>query len=372
VLLKIDIAKAFDSVAWNFLLEVLQHMGFGRRWRNWVSMILASSSTKILINGRPGRRICHARGLRQGDPLSPMMFVLIMEVLNHCLRWLEERGHLAPILGFDGYRVSLYADDLVLFVTPTSRELEMVKAALNLFGMASGLFSNLDKSVATPLNCSEDEIQLVTATLGCRIEGLPCRYLGVPLSVKRLSRTDEQPLVDKVASRIPGWKGKLLNPAGRTALAQATLSAIPIHTSIAVCLSPWAIKAIDKLRRAFIWAGSEAVAGGKCKVAWLVVCLPKQLGGLGVSDLRRVGVALRVRWVCQDRRAGRRVGTSDRTVLALFHSATRFSVGNGESTYFWSDRWLGDTPLKLRSAVGCGLGATFAGACHHPTDGGGR
>lgn len=72
ILLKIDIAKAFDSVAWNFLLELLQHMGFGRRWRNWVSMILATSSTKILLNGQPRRRICHARGLRQGDPLSPV------------------------------------------------------------------------------------------------------------------------------------------------------------------------------------------------------------------------------------------------------------------------------------------------------------
>jgi hypothetical protein len=225
----------------------------------------------------------------------------------------------------------------------------MVKEALTIFGIASGLFSNLDKSVATPLNCSEDEIQLVTAILGCRIEGLLCWYLRVMLSVTRLSITDEQPLVDKVASRIPGWKGKLLSLAGRIALAQATLSAIPIHTSIAACLSPWVIKAIDKLRRAFIWAGSEVVAGGKCKVAWPVVCLPKQLGGLGVSDLRRVGVALRVRWVWQDRRAGRRVETSDRSVLALFHNATRFSVGNGESTYFWSDRWLGDTPLKLRA-----------------------
>jgi hypothetical protein len=68
VLLKIDIAKAFDSMSWTFLLEVLQHMGFGRRWRNWISAILSTASTKILLNGVPGRRICHARGLRQGDP----------------------------------------------------------------------------------------------------------------------------------------------------------------------------------------------------------------------------------------------------------------------------------------------------------------
>ena len=105
-------------------------------------------------------------------------------------------------------------------------------------------------------------------------------------------------MIDKVAARIPGWKGNLLNEADRTALVKATLSAIPVHTSIAMCLSPWALNTIDKLRRAFLWTGSNAVAGGRCKVAWSRVCMPKHLGGLGVSDLRRVGIALRVRWVC--------------------------------------------------------------------------
>lgn len=118
MLLKIDIAKAFDTVAWTFLLEILQRMGFGRRWRNWISIVLSSSSTKILLNGHPGCRICHARGLRQGDPLSPMLFVLVMEVLNHFLRWVEQRGFLSPITGMAGSRVSLYADDLVFFVVP--------------------------------------------------------------------------------------------------------------------------------------------------------------------------------------------------------------------------------------------------------------
>ena len=87
ILLKIEIAKAFDTVSWPFLLEVLQHMGFGQRWGDWISIILATASTKILLNDRSGRRICHARGLRQGDPLSPMLFVLTMEVLNCFLKW---------------------------------------------------------------------------------------------------------------------------------------------------------------------------------------------------------------------------------------------------------------------------------------------
>lgn len=112
VLLKIDIAKAFDSIAWTFLLEVLAHMGFGQRWRDWISCILSTASTKIILNGRPGRRICHAcRGVRQGDPLSPMLFVLIMEVLNHLFGWLDDQGFLTPlrITGLPS-RISLYAD----------------------------------------------------------------------------------------------------------------------------------------------------------------------------------------------------------------------------------------------------------------------
>lgn len=80
--LKLDITKAFDSVAWPFLLELLQHMGFTRKWRNWVAVLLSTASSKISLNGDHGRRICHARGLWQGDPLSPMLFVLVMEALN--------------------------------------------------------------------------------------------------------------------------------------------------------------------------------------------------------------------------------------------------------------------------------------------------
>lgn len=68
----------------------------------------------------------------------------------------------------------------------------------------------------------------------------------------KLRRLEEQPVIDKVAARILGWKGQLLNVARRTALVKATMPAIPIHMSITLCLSPWAIGAIDKLRRAFV------------------------------------------------------------------------------------------------------------------------
>jgi hypothetical protein len=79
-------------------------------------------------------------------------------------------------------------------------------------------------------------------------------------------------------------------------LVKCTLSAIPVHMAIALCLSSWVIESIDKLRRAFIWCGAASVSGGRCKVAWEIVYRPRDLGGLGVADLRWTGVALRVRW----------------------------------------------------------------------------
>ena len=276
-----------------------------------------------------------------------MLFILVMEALNHFLRWAEQQSLLTPVAGVVGSRVSLYADDLVIFLAPSEQDLWTVRTVLQIFGSASGLFANLEKSKATPIHCSEQDMDLVTQILQCQTEQFPTRYLGVPLSVRKLKRADEQPLLDRVAGRIPGWKGQLLNQAGRTALVKATLSAIPVHTSIALCLSPWAVSMIDKLHRAFIWAGSDSVIGGRCKVAWPRVCRPKELGGLGVTDLRRAGVALRVRWVLSDRLNGRLLASNEPMALALFQAATVFRLGNGRSTFFWTDRWLNGSSVQM-------------------------
>jgi hypothetical protein len=91
ILLKLDISKAFDSVSWSFLLELLQHLGFGRTWCNLICLLLSTSSTRIVINGDPGEFISHRRGFWQGDPLSPMLSILVMEALNAVCKY-AERG----------------------------------------------------------------------------------------------------------------------------------------------------------------------------------------------------------------------------------------------------------------------------------------
>jgi len=219
VLVKIDIAKAFDSVAWPFLLEVLSHIGFPRRWTNWVSILLSTASTKILMNGRPGRRIVHARGIRQGDPLSPMLFVIVMEVLNSLLREADRCAALTPLPGtVFTHRSSLYADDLVVLVAPVADDFRCLSETLNLFAGASGLLTNYEKCVVTPIRCSDHDMAAVLEVFQCTVQPFPCMYLGIPLSLRKISRAMEQPLIDAVAACIPTWKAGLLTSAGRVLL----------------------------------------------------------------------------------------------------------------------------------------------------------
>jgi hypothetical protein len=96
-LFKIDPTKVFDSVNWVFLLELLSAVDCPLRWTNWISVLLSTASTKVLLNGVPGRRICHGRGLRQGDPLSPMLFVLVMECFSAMIKLADSRGLLSPL-----------------------------------------------------------------------------------------------------------------------------------------------------------------------------------------------------------------------------------------------------------------------------------
>ena len=118
-------------------------MGFSNRWKNWISFILSTASTKIILNGSLGRRICHARGLRQGDPLSPLLFVLAMEALNALIKNAETKGTLTPFgSAAIQERIFLYADDVILFTSPQEQNLVATQVILDIFALASGLRTN--------------------------------------------------------------------------------------------------------------------------------------------------------------------------------------------------------------------------------------
>lgn len=179
---------------------------------------------------------------------------------------------------------------------------------------------------------------------------LPMQILGDPFVALEACPRGRAALIDAVASRIPTWKAGLLTNAGRVTLARSTLSAIPVHISIACCLSTWAIAQIDKRRRAFIWTGAESCTGGKCRLSWPIICRSTELGGLGVIDLRFFGFALRLRWEWLSRSELQRCWTSlpsrtEKCVAAMCAASLSVVVGDSASTRLWSDNWAPVGPL---------------------------
>jgi hypothetical protein len=127
-------------------LEVLRKLGFGSRWCDIICGLLSSSSTQVLLNGIPGESILHRRGLRQGGPLSPMLFILVMDVLNRMFTRASKVGLLQPLSNRPiQHRISLYADDVALFLQPITTDINLCLQLLDLFGEASGLRTHVQK-----------------------------------------------------------------------------------------------------------------------------------------------------------------------------------------------------------------------------------
>jgi hypothetical protein len=165
LLLKIDFAKAFDSVSWEFLLELLQRLGFSARWRDWISLLLSSATSVVLLNGTEGKPVRHRRGLRQGDPLSPLLFILALDPLQRILQAATDAGILSRLpIREAKLRTSLYADDAVLFLNPIRAEVDSVLRILHAFGQATGLRINVDKSSVTPT-----DVMTLTSTMCCHL-----------------------------------------------------------------------------------------------------------------------------------------------------------------------------------------------------------
>jgi hypothetical protein len=124
------------------------------------------------------------------------------------------------------------------------------------------------------------------------MENFPINYLGQPLFIYKLKRVQLQPLIDRLADLLPGWRADLMTRIGRVVHVQFVITATVIYQAMALDLPPWFIKAVDKIRRGYLWKGRMDAKGGHCLVAWPKVTRPKKLGGLGIANLQVLNWAL--------------------------------------------------------------------------------
>ncbi|XP_071683699.1 uncharacterized protein [Lolium perenne] len=218
-----------------------------------------------------------------------------MEVLTAAIKKAVERQLFSNLAGMTQLqRISIYADDVVIFCKPLSSELEAVKAILQVFGEASGLCVNYRKTSATLIREQEGDAERVAEKLGCEVVGFPIKYLGMQLALRPLTKAEWQPMIDQVIHCVPAWQRGMIQKSGRLILIKSFISVRPIHQLMVAEARVWVIDELVKWMRAFFWAGKKEVNGGQCLVAWENICRPTQFGGLGVKDLRLQGLDLRV------------------------------------------------------------------------------
>lgn len=220
VMCKLDIEKAYDHVNWKFLLNTLRQMGFGEKWLGWIHFCISTVCFSVLVNGEPVGFFPSERGLRQGDPLSPFLFILAMEGFDSLMRiaiqnrWIKgfqiqgNSGQVKEICHL------LYADDTIIFCEPREDQIRFLKTILLFFEASSGLKVNWGKSNLFPIKEVTNILNLADI-LGCKVENMPTVYLGMPLGNEHKSIQIWDGIVEKTERRLARWKAQYLSMGGR-------------------------------------------------------------------------------------------------------------------------------------------------------------
>ncbi|GKA44709.1 RNA-directed DNA polymerase, eukaryota [Tanacetum coccineum] len=337
MIFKVDFEKAFDSVRWDYLDDILKSFGFGDTWRSWISGCLNSANGSILINGSPTSEFQFHKGLKQGDPLSPFLFILANGI----------------------------------FLT--------IVNVLNCFFMASGLKINLHKSKLSGIGVSKAKTDLTASIVGCSTLSLPFHYLGVKIGASMSRIISRKEVTDKISSRLSKWKIKTLSSGGRLTLLKSVRTALSLYY-MSIYKAPAAVlKDLESIRRDF-FNGADKVDRKIAWVRWEKVLVSKNIGGLGVSSLYATNRALLFKWIwrfltqcsslwsslikaihgvkgniddSQTKISGSIWKELVREFVALKSKGIDYvcfikrKLRNGENTLFWEDIWLGNASLNL-------------------------
>lgn len=260
MMIQLDLSKAFDKINWNYLEATLNAFGFDIQWTGWILALIKYTSFSILVNGSPATPFSPSRGIRQGDPLSPFLFVILMEGLSRIIQKAKAEGKLnglRPLLNLPSSMQQQFVDDTMLHGSPTVKDAKAYKSILSLS------LGRLHVWILTTLNPlflffnTHIAIQNhLAGILGFRIGVLPSRYLGAPLTTKPWQKGHWEKLLANMEKRSKHWTHRALNFAGRLVLTKAILQAIPQYM-LSILPAPSSIlQKIRSIQRSLLWSGS--------------------------------------------------------------------------------------------------------------------
>nr|KAJ0191956.1 hypothetical protein LSAT_V11C800414360 [Lactuca sativa] len=293
---KVDFEKAFDSLSWEFLDSVMLQMEFGVKWRSWIRGCLSSTRVSVIINGSATKEFDMERGLRQGDPLSPFLFIIAAEGLHAAMESAKEKGIFKGIQlpGHDPVISHLqYADDVIFMGTWLLENTKNLIRILRCFELSSGLKINMEKCKLYGLGVQNCELELVARTFNCTIDSFPFTYLGLPVGASMARVTHWKPIIERFQAKLSRWKASTLSFGGRLTLCKAVLSSLGTFY-FSIYKAP-----VKDSEEVFLgWLHGIKKNGLDCLGKNIAA---KERGGMGVGSLKVQNLALLGKWWCRFR-----------------------------------------------------------------------
>ncbi|GJX59098.1 RNA-directed DNA polymerase, eukaryota, reverse transcriptase zinc-binding domain protein [Tanacetum coccineum] len=337
MIFKVDFEKAYDSVRWDYLDDILKFFGFDDRWCGWIQSCLRSSRDSVIMNGSLTCEFQFHRGLKQSDPLSPFLFILIMKSLHISVQRVVDAGMFRGIsMGLSLHLSHLfYADDAVFMGHWSDSNIDTIVQVLECFYHASA------------------------AEIGCATLKAPFSYLRSKVGglMSRVQYWNK--IVNNLVTRLPNWKMNTLSISGRLTLLKLFLGSMPIYH---MSLFKVPIKVLQRMESIRCHFFNDVDHNGKKPiwVKWSKVLASKEKGGLGVSSFYALNRALLIHgkmvnfgknvkisfhpsfiWLDIVREM-EQLKNHNTDLIGCIHK----KMGNRADTSFWDDIWRGDGAFK--------------------------
>jgi hypothetical protein len=288
-------AKAYDRVEWIYLQSIMLKLGFSEGFVSLIMKCVQTVKFSVRVNGHFSDMFSPTRGIRQGDPISPYLFLLCAEGLSSLLKF-SGPNYLAK-----GIRVGvhapwishlLFADDCLLFTQASARAGRRLMDILQVYQEGSGQMVNIQKSaIFFSANCQDQAKEEMLQLTGITTEALFEKYLGLPTAVGRSTKEAFEHIPLKIRNIMGGWSEKLLSGAAKETLIKSVAQAIPTYSMSCFLLSPDTCKKITSATSNYWWSGVADRRGIHWR-KWIDLTLPKSHGGIGFRDVKNFNMAM--------------------------------------------------------------------------------
>lgn len=381
-IIKLDFEKAYDNLNWKYLLQMMEFFGFPNKWIAWIKECISTATLSVLVNGSPTKEFAMEKGIRQGDPLSPFLFIIAAAGLNLLFQKAKDAGLIKGVQFNQNFSLThlQFVDDTIVVSNGEVAEVENIKRILRCFEVMSGLRINYHKSTVSGVGMTEEESMHLASILKCKTQSLPIKYLGLPLGVSPRLKSSWKPVIDKFKQKLSSWKNKFLSFGGRVTLIKSVLNSLPIYYLSLFRIPEGVVKEINSIQSKFLW-GDSSLKKKIHLVNWEKVSMSRERGGLGIKKIKAMNEALLIKWwwrfgtkkdalwktvICSksrdnlngwfpDARLANRNSVIWRDIMSLIHrdenlldgydSNVRLVVGDGKNISSWRDRWTGNFSL---------------------------